>query len=111
MKLNHHLFARRALVIVAAPACAALGGCMTSTPIWDAHFGEAVKTVTQAQVIDPDAAGRNPSTPGIDGKAANSAMGQYQKSFDSPPPTFTPFVIGVGSGNGGGGGGGASGGQ
>lgn len=106
MKLNHYVFARRALVIVAAPACAALGGCMSSSPIWDAHFGEAVKTVTQAQVIDPDAGMHNPSKPGIDGRAANSAMGQYQKSFDSPPPTFTPLVIGVGNGGGGGGGGG-----
>lgn len=111
MKLNQYLFARRALLIVAAPACAALGGCMTSTPIWDAHFGEAVKTVTQAQVIDPDAGAHNPSKPGIDGRAANSAMGQYQKSFDAPPATFTPFVIGVGSGAGGGGGGGGGGGQ
>lgn len=109
MKLNHSLFARRALLIVAAPACAALGGCLSSSPIWDAHFGEAVKTVTQAQIIDPDAAAHNPSRQGIDGKAANSAIGQYQKSFDAPPTTFTPFVIGVGSG--GGGGGGAGGGQ
>lgn len=105
MKLNHYLVARRALVIVAAPACAALGGCMTSTPIWDAHFGEAVRTVTQAQIIDPNAGARNPSTPGIDGKAANSAMGMYQKSFEAPPQTFTPFVLGVGGGGGGGGGG------
>ncbi|MBU6488330.1 MAG: hypothetical protein KGQ57_10935 [Burkholderiales bacterium] len=110
MKVKHNLIARRAFLLVAAPACAALGGCMSSTPIWDAHFGEAVKTVTQAQVIDPDAGARNPSTPGIDGKAANSAMGQYQKSFDAPPPTFTPFVLGVGNG-GGGGGGGSGGGQ
>lgn len=106
MKLNQYLFARRALLIVAAPACAALGGCMSSTPIWDAHFGEAVRTVTQAQVIDPDAGAHNPSTVGIDGKAANSAMGQYQKSFETPPPTFTPLMIGVGTGGGGGNGGG-----
>ncbi|MGN6082316.1 hypothetical protein [Trinickia sp.] len=105
MKLNQYLFARRALLIVAAPACAALGGCMTSTPIWDAHFGEAVRTVTQAQVIDPDAGTHHPSTAGIDGKAADSAMGQYQKSFETPPPTFTPLMIGVGTGGGGGGGG------
>jgi hypothetical protein len=35
-------------------------------------------------------------------------MGQYQKSFDSPPTTFTPLVIGVGNGGGSGGGGGGS---
>ena len=103
MNVNHYLFVRRALVIAAAPACAALGGCMSSSPIWDAHFGEAVRTVTQAQVIDAGAGARNPSAPGIDGKAANSAMGQYQKSFEAPPKTFTPLVLGVGTGGEGGG--------
>ncbi|RDU98605.1 hypothetical protein [Trinickia dinghuensis] len=103
MKATHYLFARRVLVIVAAPACVTLGGCMSSSPIWDAHFGEAVRTVTQAQVIDPDAGEHNPSKPGVDGKAANSAMGQYQKSFEAPPQTFTPLVLGVGNGGGGGG--------
>ncbi|PMS38665.1 hypothetical protein B0G57_102275 [Trinickia symbiotica] len=81
-----------------------LGGCMTSTPIWDAHFGEAVRAVTQAQIIDPQAGEHNPSTPGVDGKAAVSAMTTYNKSFDAPPPTVNQFVIGVGGGGGGGGG-------
>jgi hypothetical protein len=100
MKLNHYVFARRALVIVAAPACAALGGCMSSSPIWDAHFGESVRTVMEAQIIDPEAGERNSSTQGIDGKAANSVMGMYQKSFEAPPPTFTPFVMSIGGGGG-----------
>jgi hypothetical protein len=30
-------------------------------------------------------------------------MGQYQKSFEAPPKTFTPLVLGVGTGGEGGG--------
>jgi hypothetical protein len=102
MKLDRIVFARRLLAFaVAAPL---LGGCMTSTPIWDAHFGESVRTVMQAQIIDPHAGERNPSKPGIDGKAAVSSMGVYNKSFDTPPPTVNQFVIGIGGGGGGGGG-------
>jgi hypothetical protein len=92
MKLDRFSFVRRTLAF--ATASTLLGGCMTSTPIWDAHFGEAVRTVTQAQIIDPQAGERNPSTPGIDGKAAVSAMTTYNKSFDAPGPTVNQFVLG-----------------
>jgi hypothetical protein len=82
MKFDRIVLPRRTLAL--AIASLLLGGCMTSTPIWDAHFGEAVRSVTEAQIIDPRAAERNPSTPGIEGKAAVSAMDQYSKSFESP---------------------------
>jgi hypothetical protein len=100
MKVDRIFIGRRTLVF--ATATTLLGGCMTSTPIWDAHFGEAVRAVTQAQIIDPHAGERNPSTPGVDGKAAVSAMTTYNKSFDAPAPTVNQFVIGVGGGGGGG---------
>lgn len=96
MKFDHITFLRRAVVLV--PICAALGGCMTSTPIWDAHFGEAARAVAQAQIIDPHAAEHNPSTQGVDGKAAVSAMNRYDKLYEVPAQTVNPFVIGIGSG-------------
>jgi hypothetical protein len=99
MKHEHFAFARWATLIV--PVCAALGGCMSSTPIWDAHFGEALKTVTQAQIIDPNAALHAQSAQGMDGKSAAAAMGSYDKSFQQPAPSPNAFVIGVGSGGGG----------
>ncbi|HYS64620.1 MAG TPA: hypothetical protein VEN30_12525 [Paraburkholderia sp.] len=99
MKHEHFAFARWTALIV--PVCAALSGCMTSTPIWDAHFGEALKTVTQAQIIDPHAAEHAQAAAGVDGKAAASAMDNYDKSFHQPVPTPNAFVIGVGSGGGG----------
>ncbi|PTB20239.1 hypothetical protein C9I57_14280 [Trinickia symbiotica] len=101
MKVDRFLIARRALAFAASTTL--LGGCMTSTPIWDAHFGEAVRAITQAQIIDPQAGEHNPSTPGVDGKAAVSAMTTYNKSFDAPAPTVNQFVIGIGGGGGGGG--------
>jgi hypothetical protein len=96
MKLERSQIARRLALMV--PACAFLGGCMSSSPVWDAHFGEAVRTVSQAQIIDPQAAEHSPSAPGIDGQSAVSAMTQYDKSFSQPPTTSNPYVIGVGSG-------------
>lgn len=96
MKLTTFLFAARAALSVTA--FIALGGCMSSSPIWDAHFGEAEKAATQAQIIDPLAAQHAPSVDGIDGKAAASAMAQYDKSFTQPVITINPFVIGVSTG-------------
>lgn len=102
MKHEHFAFARWAALIV--PVCAALGGCMSSTPIWDAHFGEAVKTVTRAQIIDPHAAEHAQSAQGMDGRSAASAMDTYDKSFQLPAPSPNAFVIGIGNGGGGAGG-------
>ncbi|CAN7426898.1 hypothetical protein [Paraburkholderia sp. SIMBA_054] len=96
MKIAQIVLARRAMLL--APMLAALGGCMTSTPIWDAHFGEAVRAVKQAQIIDPHAAEHAPSVSGVDGKAAASAMDSYDKSFRQPAPVTNPYVIGVSGG-------------
>ncbi|MGV2290624.1 hypothetical protein AAHK20_18060 [Trinickia sp. YCB016] len=107
MKSTTLIFARRALLVV--PLTAALGGCLSSSPIWDAHFGEAERAVTQAQIIDPHAGEHNPSTPGLDGKAAASAMDAYEKSFQAPAPAANQFVIGISSGSSSGSSGGSSG--
>jgi hypothetical protein len=102
MKLEHLLITRRPalLLTVCATLGGSLSGCMSSSPIWDAHVGDAVRTVTQMQIIDPHAGEHTPSTPGVDGKAAVAAQQQYDKSFQTPPTTFNPFVIGVGSSGG-----------
>ncbi|MFM0209113.1 hypothetical protein PQQ96_17050 [Paraburkholderia sediminicola] len=103
MKLEHlGLTGRAALMLTLG---AALGGCMTSTPVWDAHFGEAARTASQMQIIDPHAAEHSPSTPGVDGKAAVAAQDTYDKSFQQPVTSPNAFVIGIGSGSGGGSGG------
>ncbi|MFX1671653.1 hypothetical protein PWR63_05045 [Paraburkholderia sp. A2WS-5] len=101
MKLELVKLAGRAALVLSA--CAALNGCMSSTPIWDKNFGQALKAVTQAQIIDPNAAEHANAKPTMDGKSAATAMDNYDKSFRSPTSPANAFVIGVGSGNSGGG--------
>ncbi|MEM5389011.1 hypothetical protein VSR68_36480 [Paraburkholderia phymatum] len=101
MKLELVNLARRAALVL--PVCAALNGCMSSTPIWDAHFGQALKAVTQAQIIDPDAGHHANAKQDMDGKSAVTAMDSYDKAFRASTTPANAFVIGVGSGNAGGG--------
>ncbi|RQH08383.1 hypothetical protein [Paraburkholderia dinghuensis] len=102
MKPETVFLARRAALV--AVACAALGGCMSSSPVWDKHFGEAARTTAQVQIINPHAGEDAPSPQSIDGNAAVSAMELYDKSYKSPPAQANPFAIGVSGGSGGGGG-------
>ncbi len=88
--------------IVALALAAPLAGCMSSSPVWESHFGEAVQTAVQAQIIDPDAAEHGVTTQGIDGKSATSALNLYDKSFQQPPATNNAFTMGVSGGGGGG---------
>lgn len=75
-----------------------LSGCMSTSPNWDARFGEAVRSATAQQVIDPQASHNTDPVAGIDGKAAQGAMGEYSKSFVQPQPQPNLFTIGVGGG-------------
>ena len=90
MNANFKRLQRAALVVL---ACQALTACMTTTPIWDKHFGEAVTSVKQAQVINPDAPAGLPAVDGYDGKAAVAAMTNYERSMTR--------TSGAGSGGGG----------
>ncbi|GAA0830772.1 hypothetical protein [Cupriavidus pauculus] len=76
-----------------------LASCMNTSPIWDANFGESVRTVRMMQTLNPDATYTNtdPVT-GVDGRAATFAMDRYGQSFRNPPTDNNTFVIGVGSG-------------
>ena len=33
----------------------ALGGCLSTTPQWDEHFGDAIHQITAMQTLNPDA--------------------------------------------------------
>lgn len=92
--------AGRALALVGASAL--LTGCMSTTPVWDTRFGESVRAVMAAQIIDPDAASHTASPDSIGGPAATAALDQYDKSFRTPDPVANAFVIGVGNGRAGG---------
>jgi hypothetical protein len=97
MKSAIEILHRVAATGFAGIACLTLSACMTSSPVWDAHMGEALKTVMDRQIINPVP---QPSTepPRADGRAAVAAMDNYDKSLRTPVPTTSPFVIGIGSG-------------
>lgn len=85
---------RSALCIV---AFASLGGCLTSTPQWDANFGNAVTAMRAMQTANPDASSNNDPVVGIDGTAAGYAIENYGKSFDAPPAHTDLFTFGIGN--------------
>ena len=72
-----------------------LTGCATSTtPNYDAKFGNAVREARLRMTINPDA-GNNPDpVAGLDGKAAQEGVSRYQGSFKVPPPVVNVINIG-----------------
>ncbi|KAG8152638.1 hypothetical protein [Burkholderia catarinensis] len=96
MKSAYLVFVRR--TALAAPLAFALAGCMSSTPVWDSRFGDSVRSVMQAQIIDPHAAehAASASATGVDGAAAAAALDNYDKSFKQVQPPANAFVIGIG---------------
>ena len=73
---------------------AAVAGCASTTPQWDATFGDSVRAATASQVIDP-AAVRNPNpVTGIDGRAARATQARYEASFLNPGPVEQAMTTG-----------------
>ncbi|MGO4158006.1 hypothetical protein [Cupriavidus sp. YAF13] len=102
--------ARCAAVTLAVLGTLTLSACMTSTPNWDKHFGQAVTTVTRSQIINPDAPAGLPSLTGTDGKTAVAAMTNYERSLIRLRPANTGAAGGMDFGAGGYGGMGMAGG-
>ena len=85
--------ARLAAVLATATGVALLSACVSTTPVVDANFGNAVRQARAAQTLNPNAsANRNPVL-GIDGKAGAAAQERYQESFTAPPKTFEVINI------------------
>lgn len=79
---------------------ATLAGCMSTTPVYDAHFGEAVRTVRAMQTLNPDASSNTNAVAGIDGRAATAAMDRYNTQYTKPQSDINAFTIGVGASGG-----------
>jgi hypothetical protein len=76
-------------------ACLLLAACANSpTPNYDARFGDAVREARQRMTINPNAGKADASPAGLDGRAAQAALGRYQDSFKSPPPVINVINIG-----------------
>jgi len=82
--------------LVCCAALAMLAGCST-TPRYDAHFGDAVRQARKAMTIDPAASGNRDPAAGMDGQAAHEAIGRYHDSLKAPPPVVNVINIGAGS--------------
>lgn len=87
-------------LVLAALSALLLPACASTTPNYDARFGDAVREARQRMTIDPQAAAREQEVAGIDGKAAQEGTKRYQDSFKTPPPVTTVINIGgqIGSG-------------
>ena len=79
---------------------AALAGCLSSTPHWDATFGDSVNQIKELQTLNPQGSANTDPVAGIDGKAAAAAQKSYAKSFSAPPAPTNTFTIGIGSSSG-----------
>ena len=78
---------------------ALLTACST-TPNYDANFGDAVREADLKMTINPEA-GKNPDQAlGMDGKTARESVLLYQDTFKKPPPAVNVINIGgaIGSG-------------
>jgi hypothetical protein len=80
--------------LIRCAALAMLAGCATTTPHYDARFGDAVRQARSAMTIHPGAPARPDPVAGIDGQAAREAIARYQDSFKAPPPVVNVINIG-----------------
>ena len=77
---------------------ALLAGCGSTTPHYDARFGEAVRNARLQMTIDPQA-GRTAGVgvdgaTGMDGRATRHSMERYEQSYKSPPQAVNVINIG-----------------
>ena len=71
-----------------------LAGCASTTPNYDARFGEAVRDAKRKMTIHPDAGKNADQALGMDGQAARETTVRYQDSFKKPPPAVNVINIG-----------------
>ena len=92
---NHTLTKAVQGVVVLALALAA-SGCASTTPRYDAQFGDSVRSTMASQVADPAAVhNANPVT-GLDGPAARAAHANYEKSFQRASTAEPSMTTGEG---------------
>lgn len=69
-----------------------LTGCASTTPGWDARFGQDVRVMLARQVLDPEAVRNDAHVSGIDSQAARAALERYQHSFTQPAAAPAPML-------------------
>lgn len=79
--------------LAAALLSGLLAGCST-TPNYDAKFGDAVRDARMQMTINPDAGSNPDQVAGMDGKSAKEAITRYQETYKAPPPVTNVINIG-----------------
>jgi hypothetical protein len=71
----------------------ALAGCASTSPAFDARFGDSVRIIQAQQTLDAAAPARNADR-GVrsDGRSAAEATGRYVDSFKAPVPPAAPSI-------------------
>lgn len=87
------------LVALAVSALFVLTACST-TPHYDAFYGDAVRQNRIAMTADPAASSRRDPVAGMDGLAAKEATTRYLQTFKEPPPVVNVINIGGAIGTG-----------
>jgi type IV pilus biogenesis protein CpaD/CtpE len=78
--------------LVAAALALQLSACAVTPPQADARFGQSLRATLAAQVVDPAAVRNTRPVAGLDGRAASSALAQYERSFE-PAPAAPPMIV------------------
>lgn len=76
-------------ITLLASGALALGGCAaTTSPDWDARFGDSLRMLQAGQLIAPDAPARHGQTVlPTDGRSVSEALQRLTESYRSPPPS------------------------
>jgi hypothetical protein len=90
-------FLRHAACVLLVSA-ATLGGCASTTPTFDASFGDGMRSLMAQQIRHPEApdANRQRNADGIDGRSARETMERYVKGSIEPARTAPNFQLGAG---------------
>ena len=91
------------LMFLGLAAAMSLAGCQTmsepANPTLAPDFGDAVKTNTALQVVNPEAGMAEQPAPPLEGQKAEKAMDKYRKEEGKAPSQR--LIIDVGSSSGG----------
>ena len=71
-----------------------VAGCSTTTPHYDARFGDAVRDAKRKMTIHPDASKNTDQALGLDGRASRETMQRYQDTYKEPPQAVNVINIG-----------------
>ena len=74
----------------------AAGGCASTSPRYDAQFGDSVRSTMASQVVDPAAVLNANPVIGLDGSAARAAHANYESSFRRPSTAEPSLTTGQG---------------